>query len=471
MKIIRLLQVASAAFFFALSSVALAQNAGTVTNHAFAIGKGAGVQGYTSLLCPSGQFPMGQTAADPQCVAISGDATITAAGVLTIGVNKVTLAKLATMAADTIIGNNTGSTATPAAVPLVDCSNALTYSTGTHTFGCNASAGTGTVTSVAGGGVTITSNGTIPPSYGLINHSLAVSASAGALTIALKDGAGNDPSSASPVTGNFRNATGTTGSWVQRSVTAANSLVISSGSTMGVTSSTAFRVWVVLFDDGGTMRLGAINCSADRRVFPLNETVPSSSTAEGGAGAADSVGVIYTGTAVTSKPFLIVGYVEWSASGVTAGTWTTTNVNFVQSFGPGVKKPGDVVQLSAATIASATSTTSSTFTATGLTASLAPASAANIIRVIATGPLTNSNGAATQAHIQIFRSTTAIGVANLNGATGTSAAAITAFDKPNTTGSTAYTVYLKSTDNVTNASFPFSVSTSGGTISLEEIMG
>lgn len=57
---------------------------GTLNNHAFAIGKGAGVTGYTSLLCPSGQFPMGQTAADPLCVAASGDATMTAAAVLTL---------------------------------------------------------------------------------------------------------------------------------------------------------------------------------------------------------------------------------------------------------------------------------------------------------------------------------------------------------------------------------------------------
>jgi hypothetical protein len=166
MNIIRSLLVASAAFFFA--SIASAQNPGTVTNHAFALGKGAGVQGFTSLLCPSGQFPMGQTSADPQCVAISGDATITAAGVLTVGANKVTLGKMATMAADTVIGNNTGSTATPSAVPLVNCANALIYSTSSHTFGCNVSAGTGTVTSVAAGGGATTDTGSAVTGSGTI---------------------------------------------------------------------------------------------------------------------------------------------------------------------------------------------------------------------------------------------------------------------------------------------------------------
>lgn len=75
------LAAVSAAFFI---GSAQAQNGGTVTQHAFAIGKGAGIGGYTSLLCPSGQIPMGQTSADPQCVAISGDGAISAAGVLTL---------------------------------------------------------------------------------------------------------------------------------------------------------------------------------------------------------------------------------------------------------------------------------------------------------------------------------------------------------------------------------------------------
>jgi hypothetical protein len=162
MKIFRVLLVASAAFFIACT--ASAQNAGTVTNHAFAIGKGAGVQGYTSLLCASAQLAVGQSAADPICRTLTGDVTLSAAGVTAIGANKVTLGMMATLAADNMVGNPTGSTATPQAFPLVNCSNALTYSTSTHTFGCNATAGTGTVTQVVCGtgldGGTITATGT-----------------------------------------------------------------------------------------------------------------------------------------------------------------------------------------------------------------------------------------------------------------------------------------------------------------------
>lgn len=73
---------------------ARAQNTGTVTNHAFPIGKGAGQQGFTSLLCAAGSIPIGQTGADPICQSISGDITISAAGVAAIGATKVTSAML-----------------------------------------------------------------------------------------------------------------------------------------------------------------------------------------------------------------------------------------------------------------------------------------------------------------------------------------------------------------------------------------
>lgn len=79
----RLFAFAAAAFFIAGS--ALGQNAGTVTNHAFPIGKGAGVAGYTSLLCGAGTIPIGQVGADPICQSISGDITIGAGGVAAIG--------------------------------------------------------------------------------------------------------------------------------------------------------------------------------------------------------------------------------------------------------------------------------------------------------------------------------------------------------------------------------------------------
>lgn len=69
---------------------------------------------------------------------------------LTTGVTgQLPLANIASISADFLIGNFTGSTAAPGSAAIVNCANALTYSTSTHSFGCNATAGTGTVTSVS----------------------------------------------------------------------------------------------------------------------------------------------------------------------------------------------------------------------------------------------------------------------------------------------------------------------------------
>lgn len=337
-------------------------------------------------------------------------------------------------------------------------------------------AGAGTVTSVTIDGLAITSSGTAPPRFGYANATIAVSAAASALTIALKDNAGSNPSATSPSTFWFRDVTGTVGAWTALSATGAMSLVVSSGSTLGVTTSTAFRLWVVMFNDGGTLRLGVINCAlanpTDINIYPLNSTVPASSLAEGGAGAADSPGVFYTGTAVTSKPFVILGYVEWSASGLTAGTWTTTNQNFIQSFGPGVRLPGEVVQVAAFNNATSFSTTLSTYQTTNLAKAIAPTSAANFVRFQYSGILYNrSTSSAVSVFSAMHRGSTLVGmVAQVWGQTNQAETVVggTYYDNPNTTASTTYAAKIRNNDATTNMSFP--ATSEVCVLTLEEIM-
>jgi hypothetical protein len=81
-----------------------------------------------------------------------------------------------------------------------------------------------------------------------------------------------------------------------------------------MTSGVAATLAIVAINDGGTFRLGVIN----PLVRPLNDGIVST-TAEGGSGAADSAGVIYTGTAASSKAMTVLGYATITAA--TAGTW------------------------------------------------------------------------------------------------------------------------------------------------------
>lgn len=151
---------------------------------------------------------------------------------------------------------------------------------------------------------------------GPYNLALAASVGSSALTISLKGVDGNDPSASNPVYIPFRNVTAGTGTPTWLTVTAATSIVVSSGSTLGMTSAVAATLAIVAFNDAGTFRLGIVNPLA----LPLADGI-ASSTAEGGAGASDSAGVIYTGTAVASKAMTVLGYAV--ATEATAGTWAT----------------------------------------------------------------------------------------------------------------------------------------------------
>lgn len=339
-------------------------------------------------------------------------------------------------------------------------------------------AGAGTVTSVSANGVTITSSGTIPGEYGLANHGLSISAAAGALTINLTDAAGATPTATSPVYGNFYNPNIGNGTWSALTVSSALSLVLPSSSTLGVASSTAFRLWVVLFNDAGTARLGAINCrvgatGASQTIFPLIESQVASSTAV--SAAATSAGVYYTGTAVTSKSFLIVGYLEWNASGITAGTWTTTNQTYIRSFGAGVRKPGEPVgNLQSIFLGSGSSGATSMADVTGATLTMTPSSPANIFKVQATAScVVSAGGSGTNSTYtgQLLRGATvisnfAMGVVSGAGTNQQSqgAAAWHAIDFPNTSSNSTYKLQHSATGGTSTAQ------TYNVCMSVEEIM-
>jgi hypothetical protein len=125
----------------------------------------------------------------------------------------------------------------------------------------------------------------------------------------------------------FRNVAPGTGGYTYVSTASPLTLTISSGSTLGTVSGVQSDILVRVVNDGGTLRLTAENLAGG---MDASETGLISTTAEGGAGAADSATVIYSGTAVTSKAYLVAGLVR--STQATAGTWVT-NPSLVQGAG------------------------------------------------------------------------------------------------------------------------------------------
>lgn len=260
----------------------------------------------------------------------------------------------------------------------------------------------------------------------LIGGYLDWSVGSSALTVAIKTWDGGDPSATEPVYVQFRSATLTTSSLSFIKITAATSLVISSGSTLGTIDSVAFRVWAVGFDDGGTFRLGAVQCVTSvagagsgrdvTRIFGLSDFARASSTAEGGAGAADSPATFYTGTAVTTKAYSVLGYGIWGSGLATAGTWASGPTT-VQLYGAGVPLPGTVLQVRRTdTGAVSTGTTTipdddtipqNTEGDEYMTQAITPSSSANALRVAASAMLANSNAGPASIVAALFIDSTA----------------------------------------------------------------
>lgn len=116
----------------------------------------------------------------------------------------------------------------------------------------------------------------------------------------------------------FRSSTLSSGTVNTRTVSSPISTVISSGSTGGTASGVTSRIAVLAIDNAGTVELAWCNAYGSTL---LDESALITTTAEGGAGAADSAAVAYSTTARTSVPFRIVGFVE--STQATAGTWAT----------------------------------------------------------------------------------------------------------------------------------------------------
>lgn len=157
---------------------------------------------------------------------------------------------------------------------------------------------------------------TLPPASTEKIQPITASVGSNALTVTLN-----------PTLLDFRSSTLTSGTVNTRSVSAAISVTVSSGSTLGTANNVAARLVVIAIDNAGTVELAIANLAGQPY---LDETGLISTTAEGGAGAADSATVIYSTTARTNVPYRVVGFIDITQA--TAGTWASAPT-VIQGYG------------------------------------------------------------------------------------------------------------------------------------------
>ncbi len=218
------------------------------------------------------------------------------------------------------------------------------------------------------------------------NYSIAVAAASNNLTVTINDKDGNAPSTTSPIVVNFRSATAVTGTSVQRKSTSALSFTINSGNTLGTANNQPFRLHLALFDDAGTLVLGAM-CAVVGGASPSNIVGIDESqllNTQSGTNGGSTAGVWYAATDLSSGgPYAMryLGFIECNSTSFTAGTWGTSGTGLIskaQLGGPGVPRPGQQVQRVYASGANQTSLNGTT-KVSNRNLAITPTSAASII--------------------------------------------------------------------------------------------
>lgn len=401
-------------------------------NHSVPIGRGAGVTGFGSAAPGTSGRPLvsNGASADPSF------STIGNAG-FTVG------------PADTAKGTLDGVSTTD--LPLPNCTavnSAWRYTSG---VGINC------------GAISVQTGYDMP-----INLGLSASAAGNALTLSVTQAGGSAPSSSAPVLVPFRSLTATAGTVTWRTITGLLSITIPNGATLGTSDNVPFRVWIFLDDNGGTPAVGVATCSTTTTIYPCTSWENTLKTSVAIDTSSDSAGVLYATAGVAADAVRIVGFCEFSSGLGTAGAWASSCTG-LQTFGPGVSKPGAVVQSTATSTTTAGTTSSATFAQLTSTQTLAitPTSKINLIRAFAQGSMGIS--ASSNGFIQMQRGTTLIGnPIELSVNTTTIApAAITILDAPAATSAQTYSFQGKTSAGT--VSYP--ASSTGAYLELQEIMG
>ena len=241
-------------------------------------------------------------------------------------------------------------------------------------------------------------NSTVPYNFGF-----TATLSTNDLVITLTSADGSTPSATNPVWFPFRSATANSGIMTWDKMTATETLTLPSTGTLGATASQQIRAYVYAMRNGSN----DIELCIARQALWSGDTLQSTTAIGTGS---DSDSILYSTTARTDKPIMLVGVIEITSTS-TPGQWTT--VDNVAVWKPGMRKTGDIVQkittFNGTDAASTTTaipfdtsvpTSSEGAEATGLTQTIVPTSAINRIEMEAQTLLSNTTSDWT--HLALF---------------------------------------------------------------------
>ena len=146
----------------------------------------------------------------------------------------------------------------------------------------------------------------------MVNGKVSLSVAASALTITVLGHDGVALSASNPLFARMPQGNPLDGTYVNRKATANLTLTVSHGSTLGHANGATTPIYVYVLDNSGTLELAVSS------TYYGQQSVQST-TAEGGAGGADSASTIYSTTARTSVP--IVPLLKWDSAQTSAGVW------------------------------------------------------------------------------------------------------------------------------------------------------
>lgn len=146
------------------------------------------------------------------------------------------------------------------------------------------------------------------------NLGITCSVSSNALTINVKAADGSTPSIGNAVRVGFRSSSLSNGLPSLVTIQSALSMTVSSGSTLGHTSGVDLYIYVYLINNDGVAEIAVSGTY-------YTEESAKSTTAEGGAGGADSGSTIYSVAARTNKAIRLIG--RLTSNQAAAGLWAT----------------------------------------------------------------------------------------------------------------------------------------------------